>query len=61
MQSAYELIRQISVVLLERARGVRVRVGERDGAVRFSSLREASIVDAGDADAKRCKKVRVRV
>lgn len=55
------LIRQICVVLLQRAGGVRVGVGERDGRVAFARLREGGVVDAGDAQAERCASKQARV
>ena len=46
------LVRKRSVVLLQRARGVKVGRRERDGGVGLARLRVGGVVDAGDADAE---------
>ena len=43
---------QLGVVLLQRARGVRVGVGHGDHRVGLARLREGGVVDASHADAQ---------
>ena len=55
------MLTEVGVVLLQRAGGVRVGVGERDGRVALAGLREGGVVDAGDAQAERCASKQARV
>ena len=49
------LIRKFGVVLLQRARNVRVGVGHGDHRVALSRLRERAVIDASDADTEGCE------